>query len=353
MKRIRVAIVDDSSFVRKALSRMLGTIPELIVVGAASSGEELLAHLAQWEPDLVTLDLGMPGMGGLATLDRILAWRPIPVIVLSGTSSREALLAVEALQRGTVDFIDKQRFSLVDFEALRPALTERIFALAGPSAPPSVVEAAEPIRPPSAPRAASSEFDAVVMGASTGGPLALQLVLEALPPVLSAPVFIAQHMPEGFTEPFATRLDGRLPFRVRESEHASWAEPGAVYVARAGVHLRLRREGARTMLLHSSTPADLPHKPSVDELFESARQCFGARCIAVLLTGMGRDGARGLASLAAAGAHTIGQDERSCVVYGMPGAARALGAVREELPLDEIGPRIAALLGRARNGAGA
>ena len=338
---IRLAVVDDSSFVRKAMVRILEGERDVSVVGVAACGEELMEHIDQWAPTIVTLDLSMPGMGGLETLDRILLWRRIPVVILSGHNRREAPLAVEALHRGAADFIDKEDFSLVDFEGLRSALLERLHTLAG-AAPPADVTlvGAEPPHVAAPPRMRA--FDLVVVGASTGGPPAIERLLASLEGPPSVPIAIVQHMPAGFTRAFAERLNAHLPFPVEEATHARRLQPGSVYIAPAGMHLRVQHSEGSLVAALGRYPRT-SHRPSVDVLFRSVAS-LGARVLGVLLTGMGDDGARGLLEMAAQGSLTIAQDEASCVVYGMPRAAKELGAVTEELSLPAIAGRLRELL---------
>ena len=349
MTPVRVAVVDDSSFIRMAVVRMLEGDRRILVVGTARSGEELIDRLDDWRPDVITLDLSMPGMGGLRTLDHVMAHRPVPVIVLSGRSRGDAPLAIEALHRGAVDFVDKRRYSLVDFEALRQVLVHRILEVSGhrpggDAAPQEEVptERSRPSRPSPAP-ARRREFELVVIGASTGGPVAIQRVLADLRGFLPVPAVVAQHMPPGFTRAFAERLNSRLPLTVREAGDAEALVPATVYIAPAGRHLRIERRGDGLMTRLDDEPgAGGSHLPSADVLFASAARAARHAVLAVLLTGMGRDGARGMAELAAAGAYTLAQDEPSSVVWGMPRAAAELNAVRETLPLDGIGSLLGA-----------
>lgn len=347
---IRVAVVDDSMFIRKAITRMLDDEPMVEVVGSAGSGEELLTHFEAWRPDVVTLDLDMPGMGGLATLDHIVGLQPTPVIILSTHSGKGAPLTIEALHRGATDFIDKQRYSLVDFEALRGILVEKILEVTGRSRSPDLssveLDAAEAtaaklteeqarprrIRTPGA-------YDLIVLGASTGGPPILQEILESLGP-LSLPIVVVQHMPVGFTQAFAERLNAYLPLQVREAQQSETLLPDSVYIAPAGQHLRVRRQDTELFADLSNHPDSVIHRPSIDILFESAAQAVGRRALAALLTGMGRDGAKGLAALKHRGAHTFCQDEESCIVFGMPRAALALNAVSEIAEPATIGRRM-------------
>jgi len=331
---IRVAIADDSSFLRKAVARMLASEPGIELVGSASRGEELLDNLDRWRPDAVILDLSMPGIGGLATLDEIMIRRPVPVIILSTYSRKGAPQTIEALHRGAVDFVDKQQFSLVDFEALRQVLAGKIREV---TAPRRTASAAAPVKRPTVEEGGVPEV--VLIGASTGGPPAIERILRDLGGDVPVPVLVVQHMPAGFTRAFAERLNIQLPLEVREPVDGEPLQPGTVYIARGGFHLRIVPGRQRLVAAVSSEPRDTPHRPSVDELFLSAAAA-GARAVAILLTGMGHDGAEGMARLAAQGALTIAQDEATSTIFGMPRAAAAIGAVREMLPLSEIGARL-------------
>ena len=344
--RIRLAVVDDSAFVRKAMRRLMAPENDIEIVGLAASGEELLEHLDDWKPSAVTLDLSMPGIGGLATLDSILAWRRIPVVILSGHSTREAPLAVEALSRGAADFVDKQDFSLVDFQALRGALLEKLRTLCvGQALMPVPVPSSLPPPEGQARVPVLHAFELVVIGASTGGPPAIERLLEGVGSAPAVPIVIVQHMPAGFTTAFAERLNARLPFPVEEAGHNRPLLAGRAYIAPADVHLRVRGDAGRLVASLGRYP-ETQHRPSVDILFQSAA-ALAPRVVGVLLTGMGDDGARGLLDLSARGALTIAQDEASSIVYGMPRAAVELGAVAEQLPITGIAPRLLQLLSRA------
>lgn len=351
MKKIRLAIVDDSLFMRKALNRVLENEAGIQIVGLAACGEELMNNIARWKPDIVTLDLSMPGMGGLLTLGKIMEWRRIPVIILSTHSSKETQLTIEALHRGAVDLIDKQRYSLVDFDSLRKVLVEKILHVTGTNykkPDDSLSIKHESIKSEKDPLAFSdrshSSFDALFIVASTGGPPAIQQVLEDIGPSLSVPVAVVQHMPEGFIKPFAGRLNAHLPFQVKEASHAEIFQPGIVSIGPTGYHLRLKKEDENIYTVLTRYPENTPHRPSGDILFQSAASIYDRRAIAVLLTGMGKDGASGMAELAKAGAYTIAQDESSSVVYGMPKAAVDMGSVKEILHINKIGKRIVDLL---------
>lgn len=350
MSRIRVAVVDDSPFIRKALSWMLAEEPDLQLVGTAARGEELLSNLQHWRADLIILDLAMPGMGGLATLEEILIRRPTPVIILSDNLRQGVPLAVEALHSGALDFIDKRDLSLVDFDALRKVLVGRIRQLTGESHKPGVLEARTPREPTRGRAADRRRLPALLLlGASTGGPPAVERVLRDLGPGLRCPVLIAQHMPPGFTRAFAARLSSHLPLEVREAAHGETLLPGVAYVAPGGFHTLVETQRHRLITLLSSTADKV--QPSVDLLFTSAAAVLGRRTAAALLTGMGDDGAQGMAELARAGSHTIAQDEATSAIFGMPRAAIDAGAVRETLPLSLIGGRLRQLASAAPEGA--
>ncbi len=339
---LRLAVVDDSAFVRKAIEKMLSGEPRIEVVGTATSGEELLANLGRWAPDVITLDLSMPGIGGLVTLDRVMALRPTPVIILSTHAGRGAPQTIEALHRGAADFIDKQEYSLLDFSALREVLVAKVLAVAWSDVSRHGVGSLAPAVPEP-----PGGYDVLLIGASTGGPPAIEQVLGDLGGDCPVPVLVVQHMPQGFTRAFAERLNAHLPLEVREADDGMPLEPGRVYIGPAGRHLRIAREGERAACSLSLKPEGLAHRPAVDELFLSALP-DAARVVATLLTGMGRDGAEGMRQLALGGAFTVAQDETTSIVYGMPGAAVSLQAAREVLPLSRIGPRVRKLLAESR-----
>jgi two-component system, chemotaxis family, protein-glutamate methylesterase/glutaminase len=354
LNRIRVAVVDDSAFLRQAVARMLADQEGVKLAGLAGSGEELLDHLESWRPDVIILDLSMPGLGGLATLDAIMVRRPTPVLIMSTHSRQDAPQTIEALHRGALDFVDKQQYSLVDFESLRAVLLDKIRQLGRRAAWTAAVGvaaiAARHVPPPvdlpapSARLAVGDRPDLVLVGASTGGPPAIEGILRQLGARLPAPIVIVQHMPAGFTRSFALRLNACLPLPVREASDGEALAEGVVYVAPGGIHLRLARRQEGLYAVLSPQPEDTPHRPSIDLLFVSAVAAVGARAVAVVLTGMGHDGAAGVAALGRAGAYTIAQDEATSVVWGMPRAAVATGMVREVLPLDAIADRLRQLL---------
>ena len=335
---IRVFLVDDSAFVRRALTRVLAVEPGFRVVGEAASGAEALARIPALEPDLVTLDVAMPGMDGLQLLPALLRWKPsLKVLMLSAHTRDGAEATVAALAAGAVDFIDKTTFNVMDLEFLRREVVDRMKALAPGATDGSNVPAAAAAGPGSADLA---RCELCVIGASTGGPAAVQQILQALPARFPMPVVIVQHMPVGFTRPFAERLASLSRVRVIEAEDGTRLVPGTALIAPAGRHLRVSPNLAVVL---TPEPADAKHIPSVDVTMRSAARSRPGKVLGILLTGMGEDGAEGMATIRAAGGVTIAESESSCVVYGMPRAAVQRGGAGWVLPL----PEIAHLLARA------
>jgi len=347
---IRVFVVDDSAFARRAIARVLGADPAIAVVGEASSGADALLRVPSARPDLVTLDLDMPGMNGLTVLRTLLGRDPdLRVLMLSAHTREGAEATVEALAAGAVDFVDKSRFGLMEFEGLGRELVARVKALgqagrrAGGKADRRTggqagsgsgyqLPSDSTVRPSAGPPVRLSA-DLCVLGASTGGPAAIQQVLEALPADFPLPLAIVQHMPPGFTGPFARRLDQRCRLRVREAAEGDRLEPGRVLIAPAGSHLRVNGNLAVGL---SPEAGHARHVPSVDALMLSAARTRPGRVVGVLLTGMGDDGAHGMAAIRAQGGITLAESEATCVVYGMPRAAYERGGVTHLLPLPEI-----------------
>ncbi|MEA2722455.1 MAG: two-component system, chemotaxis family, protein-glutamate methylesterase/glutaminase [Gemmatimonadales bacterium] len=331
----RVFVVDDSAFIRKALARVLQAEPGLSLVGQAASGEEAMEKISDANPDLVTLDVAMPGMGGQEALRALLRWKPaLKVVMLSAYTREGAEATIEALAAGAVDFIDKTSFNLVDLDTLHRQVIEklRIWGLKD-----SQMVTRGAIRASAVDQAASlaaaARCELCVIGASTGGPRALQGILERLPATFPMPVAIVQHMPAGFTQPFAERLDRLSQLKVSEAVDGERLRPGRAVVAPAGRHLRI------TPGLSVSLGAEIEngkHVPSVDVAMQSAAKARPGRVLGILLTGMGQDGAEGMGAIRGSGGFTLGESEASCVVYGMSRAAEMRGAVDCLLSLPEI-----------------
>ncbi len=337
---IRIFIVDDSAFVRRALTRVLAAEPGVRVVGEAESGAEALARIPAANPDFVTLDVAMPGMSGLQVLPALLRWKPsLRVLMLSAHTQEGAAATVAALAAGAVDFIDKTAFNVMDLDYLRREVGERLRALA-PMAGDTNGTNGKAAAAPSVSPEALLECELCVIGASTGGPAAVQRIVEQLPLRFPLPVVVVQHMPEGFTRAFANRLNSLSRVRVSEAVEGDRLAPGRVVIAPGGRHLRVS-PGLAVVL--ASEPASARHMPSIDVTMRSAARSRPGRVLGILLTGMGEDGADGMAAIRAGGGVTIAESEASCVVYGMPRAAVRRGGVSWVMPLEEIAGALATL----------
>jgi two-component system chemotaxis response regulator CheB len=352
-RRVRVLIVDDSAMVRRILSELLSRDPGIEVVGTAPDAyvaREKIKHLA---PDVLTLDVEMPRMDGLTFLRNLMRLRPMPVVMVSSLTDKGAECTLEALSIGAVDFLHKPRndvaATLANYEAelrakVRAAATARVRAYSGrpqlATVPPRLN--ADAVLPRTSTRFLNTTDKLIAMGASTGGTEALREVLEALP-ADSPGVVIAQHIPKSFSTAFARRLDNHCQVTVCEAEDNQQILSGHVYIAPGDRHLLIRRNGARYVCALDDGPAVNRHKPSVDVLFRSVAQQAGRNAVGVILTGMGKDGAAGLKEMFDVGCQTIAQDERTSVIWGMPGEAVALGAAKEVVPLGSIAARMLAL----------
>jgi two-component system chemotaxis response regulator CheB len=350
---LRILIVDDSRIFRSALEAALKEHPGVRVVGSVWSGEKAVDFVRDSPPDLVTLDINMPGRGGLETLSDIRRWNtshpdrpPVGVLLVSALTERGAAITVEGLARGAFDFIRKPDGpdEEANASALRQQLFEKIDLFAQRRTRPSVA-APPPPKPVAAARAArAGPFRAIAVGSSTGGPEALACILPELTRRTSVPLFIVQHLPQGMTEYFADCLAKKCSYRVVEAAGGELVEPRTAYVAPGGRHMVLRKHGDRVLVALNDQPPENGFRPSVDVFFRSVAEAYSHSAIALVLTGMGSDGARGLGPLKRSGAYVIAQDEPTSVVWGMPGAAVATGQVDEILPLPAIGPTVASLL---------
>jgi two-component system chemotaxis response regulator CheB len=340
---IRVVIVDDSPFVRQALGRMLGAAGDIEVVGTAVDGLDGVEKVCALQPDVVTLDVKMPRLGGLEALQRIMSECPTAVLLLSSLTSEGGDVTLRGLELGAMDFVDKSSVQgHMNLLGLRDELLAKVRALAsvprsrlgrsvvaGPEARPAAV--------PATPRA-----EVVVVGTSTGGPPALQAIIPRLPAALAAPLLIVQHMPPGFTRSLAERLDQRSRLRVREAEDGEPLRPGVALIAPAGRHMKVRRREGQARIWLDEEPRGALHRPSVDILMTSVAKAFGARALGVLLTGMGSDGVDGLRAIRAAGGRTLAESEETAVIYGMPKAAVEAGVVDQSVALGLMADEIVA-----------
>lgn len=331
----RIFVVDDSAFVRKALARVLKSEPGLRIVGEAANGADALGKIPEADPDVVTLDVAMPGMDGQQVLRALLRWKPtLKVVMLSAHTREGAEATIEALASGAVDFIDKTSFNLMDLDTLRREVIEKLKVWrSGESDGNGRTGKAAAETPHASSLMAAARCELCVIGASTGGPIALQRILERIPAGFPLPIAIVQHMPVGFTRPFADRLGRLSRLQVSEAVEGDRLRPGRVLLAPAGRHLRIT--GGLAVVL-ATAPSDAKHIPSVDVMMKSAARARPGQVLGILLTGMGNDGAEGMATIRAGGGFTIGESEASCVVYGMPRAAEQRGAVDCMLPLPEI-----------------
>ena len=338
---IRLLIVDDSAFVRRTLRSVIEPVPDIVIVGEAADGREALEKVAALSPDVLTLDLQMPGLDGLTTLRALKDVRPaLPVLVVASAGSTGGAAVFEALSIGAFDFIDKSSCTPMDLHLLGPQIVGKIRAAlkARGHRPPKDVEKTPGPGSSGLPRNAQI----VCVGASTGGPPAIQHLLEALPVSFRIPVVIVQHMPAGFTTAFAERLNRCTPLEVKEAEESDEIRAGRVLVAPAGRHLCFERGSGRSVAHLELDQSDSAHVPSVDRLFSSAAGAFGADVIAVILTGMGCDGLEGARKLVESGAFLMAESEESCAVYGMPRAVVEAGLTRAVWPLSELARRLAA-----------
>lgn len=347
----RVLVVDDSALMRGLLTEMINAAADMEVVGAAPDAPTAREMIKALNPDVLTLDVHMPKMDGLEFLDRLMRLRPMPVVMVSAFTQEASETTLRALELGAVDFIGKPRAdSAVSLEQYAAELVEKIRAAKGARLRARIPAPAAVKVPPRAPSssglgklAGGSGGKIIFVGASTGGTEAIKEFLLGIP-ADCPPILIVQHMPESFTASFARRLDGLCQPTVIEAKGNEAVESGKVYIAPGHSHLLIKRSGSGYVTELSTAPPVNRHRPSVDVLFDSAAQEVGKRAIGVILTGMGKDGAQGLLRMRTAGARTFGQDEASCVVYGMPREAFLVGAVEEQSPLDDISRRVLAAL---------
>jgi two-component system chemotaxis response regulator CheB len=340
-KRIKVLIIDDSALVRALLTKILGADPALQVIGTAPDAFVAREKIKALNPDVLTLDVEMPRMDGLQFLRNLMRLRPMPVVMCSSLTERGADVTLAALELGAIDFVTKPKVDVAHaleayaaelISKVKVAAVARVRPLFPRPAPAN--QAGTPLRP--APELRFRTTDQIVaMGASTGGTEAIRLVLERLPP--DAPgIVITQHIPRAFSAPFAARLNACSQLSVQEAQDGALILPGHAYIAPGDRHLTVEVDGARYRCrLREDAPVNR-HRPSVDVLFRSVAEQVGQNAVGVILTGMGADGARGLKEMRDKGALTIAQDEKSSVVWGMPGASVALGAVDRVLPIEQI-----------------
>ncbi|HDQ40596.1 MAG TPA: chemotaxis response regulator protein-glutamate methylesterase [Desulfonatronum sp.] len=344
---ISILVVDDSAFMRKALSTMLAGDPDIQVVGTARDGEEGLEKIRLLKPDVVTLDIEMPRMDGLTALRHIMMEMPRPVIMVSSLTTEGAEATLKAMDLGAVDFIPKQlsRVSL-DIVKIEDELRAKVKTVAKRRVRPLRLQhkmelvapniAVVPKNVDAAYQKKSLVRDVVAIGVSTGGPPAIQKILSKLPGDFPACVLIAQHMPRAFTGPFAKRLDSVCRITVKEAEPGDRVQPGTAYVAPGGRHLVVDQKVSRIDLLVSDEPREALYKPSANVLIASVAQGVGKRGVGVILTGMGSDGLEGVRALKNKSGYVLAQNDASCVVYGMPKAVVDAGLADEVLDIEDM-----------------
>jgi two-component system, chemotaxis family, protein-glutamate methylesterase/glutaminase len=357
-QKLRVLIVDDSASVRQILTSILNGDPDIEVMASASDPFVAAKRIQEELPHVIILDIEMPRMDGMTFLRKIMAQRPIPVIICSTLTEQGSDLMFEALEAGAVEIVPKPRVDtrqalLESSERLRDAVKSAARARVKPRAARRPVEAkltADVIIPPPVPGRSRPETERIVcIGVSTGGTESLRDVLEALPRTCPG-ILIVQHMPQGFTAAFARRLNGICEITVKEAEDGETVLPGHAYIAPGSRHMLLQRTGLRYHIAIKDGPPVSRHRPSVDVLFRSTAQYAGRNVLGIIMTGMGDDGAKGLLEMRKLGAATRAQDEESCIVFGMPKEAIACGAVEKVVSLSQI-PREIMLWHHARQAA--
>jgi two-component system chemotaxis response regulator CheB len=345
---IRVLVIDDSPFSRRTLTRILESSPCVRVVGFARDGREALRKTLELQPDLVTLDLEMPRMDGFTFLRLVMAQKPTPVLVVSGRARSQDVF--QALELGAVDFVAKPASRATpELEVIREELLRKVHALRDLRIHPTREELVLSPETPSADLRVPGPRRLVVLGASTGGPTALMRILGAFPEPAPFPILVSQHMPEGFTAGFADRIDRRTAFSAGEARCGDRLVPGRVLVAPGGRHLELESCGSEIRVSVVPRRAADAYAPSIDRMFESAAKHFGSELLAVLLTGMGDDGARGVTAVKESGGGVVAESEESAVVFGMPQQAIRTGCVDFVLPLASITATLVAEAGKPRS----
>ncbi len=352
MKKIKVLVVDDSAVVRQTLTAILNSDPKIEVIGTASDPIFAAKKISQQMPDVITLDVEMPRMDGLTFLKKIMSQHPLPVVIISSLTEKGTETGMKALEYGALEIITKPQMNTKEFieeskiricDAVKAASMARISRRAVITPSPFTVQpkySADAILPPSNDYSMIKTTDIVIaVGASTGGTEALRVFLEALPVDIPG-IVIVQHMPENFTRSFAERLNSICKITVKEAQNGDTVTRGKALIAPGNHHMLLKRSGAKYYVEITQGQLVNRHRPSVDVLFRSTARFAGKNAIGIIMTGMGDDGARGLLEMKDAGAHTIAQDEQSCVVFGMPKEAIALDAAKKILPLEKIASSI-------------
>lgn len=347
MSKVKVLVVDDSAFMRKLITNFLSESPQIEVVGTAKNGKEALEKVALLKPDVVTLDVEMPVMNGLEALKQLMKNHPLPVVMLSSTTTEGAENTITAMQYGAIDFVAKPSGVIsLDLYKVKEELINKVLLASRANVRAISLDNTGEIRKHQRIRTfydrKNQRKKIVCIGTSTGGPRALQQVLTKLPENIAAPIMVVQHMPKGFTKSLAQRLDSLSLIAVKEAEDGETLQNGTAYIAPGGFHLLVHQEkGALTACVEQSPPRN-GHRPSVDVLFESVSALTDYEKIAVIMTGMGSDGTAGLQRLKESGnTKVIAEDETTAVVFGMPKAAIQANVVDIVVPLEQIAEMIA------------
>jgi two-component system chemotaxis response regulator CheB len=343
---IKVLVVDDSNFFQQRLKEIINEHPDLEVIGIAANGREAVEKAESLRPDVITMDFEMPVMDGVTAVRHIMAKKPIPILMFSSLTYEGARITLDALDAGAVDFMSKNFAEISqDSAALKRKLHQSIRTIARKAAASSasVREAtsaplASRSAPVSEPGKLKNRLNVLLIGASTGGPVALPEVLKNLPANFPLPIILVQHMPENFTKAFAERMNKQCKIQVKEAVDGDVLRPGLALLAPGGKQLLLDKRGGRVQVLEGDSRVN--YKPSVDVTFGSAANCYGDRALGIILTGMGADGCEGARMLKNKGSTIWSQDKESCIVYGMPMAVARANITDEVLSLKEIGPRI-------------
>lgn len=350
----KVLVVDDSTFFRKRVADFLEQDPGLTVVGQARNGQEAIDMAAQLKPDVITMDVEMPVMDGITAVKKIMAQKPVPILMFSSLTHDGAEATLNALDAGALDFLPKkfediarertEAISLLQ-QRVKALARRRIFARPAPRPVPTTSGTVAPsTKPVSAPLKSGSgkRYGVLAIGASTGGPVALQTVLTALPANFPYPIFLIQHMPGTFTSAFAARMNNLCQINVKEAENGETAKAGWAYLAPGGKQMLFEgsSRAPRIRIVDDKDQSNITYKPSVDLSFASLARIYDGDVLAVILTGMGADGREGARSLKSRGATIWAQDEKTCVVYGMPQAVAAAGISSQSMPLGDIAANI-------------
>jgi len=344
-KRVRVLVVDDSALMRKLIPQMLAADESIEVVGTAMDGSFCLKKIEELNPNVVTLDLEMPGMNGIDTLKEIMRKQPVPVIVVSSHSTDGASVTMKALGLGAFDFVPKPKDPTAHMAETARELIAKVKAAADCKLKPRILPGTRP-KPEKVPAPAGAPNKVVAIGVSTGGPQALEYVLSQLPGDFPAAITVVQHMPDGFTDMFARRLDEVCPLRVKEAQSGDLLQPGRVLICPGNRHMRVKRLPLGDVVVLGDEPRVNGHRPSADVLLRSAADEYKANAVGVLMTGMGDDGAEGLGAIKKEGGMTVAQNEESCVVFGMPKAAIERGYAIRVVGLDVMGSTLQSICGR-------